>query len=140
MSSPASLLSNPVNLPLPEIISPTAHGIIDYAHCAFFLGVAYFFRNSNRRASNAALATGAFILAQSVLTDYRFGIKPVLPFAVHGQMDSAFASLSWAVPRFVGFKGTAAAKIFEVNSIVEAAVVRMTDFDSERARQERQLR
>jgi hypothetical protein len=36
-----------------------------------------------------------------------------------------------------GFKGTAAAKIFEGNSLAEASVVGMTNWDSERAREER---
>ena len=139
MSNPATaILSNAVKLPLPKIIGPTTHGVIDYAHCAFFFGVALFCRKSNKRASNAALATSAMLLAQAALTDYRFGIKPVLPFAVHGEMDSGFASLSWVIPRICGFSGTGASRIFEVNSMVEAAVVRMTDFDSERARRDRE--
>ena len=122
---------------LPKVISPTIHGIIDYAHAAFFLTVGLLCRRSNKRAGAAAFTTSGFILAQSLLTDYRFGAKPVLSFETHGKMDSAFAASSWLIPRIFGFKETAAAKIFEGNSIAEASVVGMTDWNSERAREER---
>ncbi len=92
---------------------------------------------SNKRASAAAFATSGFILAQSLLTDYKYGLKPVIPFATHGKMDRVFAASSWAIPVLFGFKGTGAAKIFESNSAIEGAVVAMTDWDSERARTER---
>jgi len=122
---------------LPKVISPTIHGIIDYAHAAFFLTVGLLCRRSNKRAAAAAFTTSGFILAQSLLTDYRFGAKPVFSFETHGKMDSAFAASSWLIPRIFGFKETAAAKIFEGNSLAEASVVGMTDWNSERAREER---
>jgi hypothetical protein len=52
-------------------------------------------------------------------------------------MDSVFAASSWMIPKIFGFKETPAAKIFEANSLAEASVVGMTDWDTERARQER---
>jgi hypothetical protein len=122
---------------IPKVISPQAHGIIDYAHAAFFLTVGLFCRKSNKAASNAAFATSGFILAQSLLTDYRWGVKPVISFATHGKMDTVFASTSWMMPLLFGFKGTAAAHIFEGNSLAEASVVAATDWSSERAHQER---
>src|ERR1700712_5382198 len=122
---------------VPKVISPTAHGIIDYAHAAFFFAVGVLCRRSNKRAASAAFATSGFILAQSLLTDYRFGAKPILPFETHGKMDAAFASGSWLIPRIFGFRGTPEAKIFEMNSLAEASVVEMTDWSSERAHQER---
>jgi hypothetical protein len=122
---------------VPKVISPTAHGIIDYAHAAFFFTVGVFCARSNKRAASAAFATSGFILAQSLLTDYRFGVRPVVPFETHGKMDAAFASSSWLIPRIFGFGGTAAAKIFEMNSLAEASVLEMTDWSNERAHDER---
>jgi hypothetical protein len=122
---------------LPKVISPTAHGVIDYAHSAFFFTVGLLCSRSNKRAACAAFATSGFILVQSLLTDYRLGATPVISFETHGKMDSVFASSSWLVPRIFGFTGTAAAKIFEANSLAEASVVGMTDWDSDRAHQER---
>ena len=122
---------------LPKVISPTAHGVIDYGHAALFFTVGLFCSRSNKRAACAAFTTSAFILAQSLLTDYRFGLKPAISFETHGKMDSAFAASSWMIPAFFGFKGTAAAKIFEMNSLAEGAIVGMTDWNSERGCQKR---
>ena len=118
---------------LPKVISPTVHGIIDYAHAAFFFTVGVFCSRSNKRAASAAFATSGFILAQSLLTDYRFGAKPVISFETHGKMDSVFAASSWMIPQIFGFKETPAARIFEANSLAEASVVGTTDWNAERA-------
>jgi hypothetical protein len=123
---------------LPKVISPTAHGVIDYGHAAFFFTVGLLCRRSNKPAARAAFATSGFILIQSLLTDYRFGVKPVFSFETHGKMDSIFAASSWMVPMLFGFGGTGAAKIFETNSLAEGSVVAMTDWNSQRAHQERE--
>jgi hypothetical protein len=129
--------SNSLESGLPKVISPTVHGVIDYSHAAFFFTVGLACCRSNKRAAWAAFATSGFILVQSLLTDYRFGAKPVISFETHGKMDAVFASSSWMVPMLAGFRGTGAAKIFEGNSVAEASVVGMTDWNSERAREER---
>lgn len=121
---------------LPKVIDARKHGIIDYCHAAFFLGMAYVCRNRDRRAAKAALLTGSFVLVQSLLTDYPLGLKKVIPFRVHGQMDAVFAASSFMVPRLFGFSGSKAASVFKGNGFVEATVVGATDFNSERARRE----
>ncbi len=118
---------------LPKVIDARTHGIIDYSHAALFLGLALVCRKSNPRAAWAALATGAFGLGLALLTDYPLGARPILPFATHGRIDAGFASASWALPRVFGFRGTPAAKVFQINSVVESAVVGMTDFRGEHA-------
>src|ERR1700753_1326570 len=102
---------------LPGIISPTAHGVIDYIHAAFFLAVGLVCSTSNKRAARAAFATSGFILAQAFLSPYRYGAKPLFSFETHGKMDTVFASTSWMIPLLFGFKGTNAARIFEANSL-----------------------
>lgn len=129
--------ATPMETVVPKVISPTMHGVIDYSHVAFFFVVGLVCSRSNKPASRAAFATSGFILMQSLLTDYRLGAKPVISFETHGKMDAVFASSSWLMPLLFGFKGTTAAKIFEGNSLAEASVVAATDWDSERARQER---
>lgn len=123
---------------VPKAISPTVHGIIDYCHAAFFFTVGVVCsRSHNKAAARAAFTTSGFILVQSLLTDYRFGAKPVFSFETHGKMDTVFASSSWMIPLLLGFKDTAAAKIFEGNSLAEASVVATTDWNSQRAHEER---
>jgi len=121
---------------LPKIIDARKHGMIDYCHAAFFLGMAYVCRKSEPRAALAALLTGSFVLVQSLLTDYPLGVKKVIPFRVHGQMDAAFAASSFMMPKVFGFSDSPAAAVFTGNSFVEAGVVGATDFSSERAREE----
>ena len=134
--SVANIAVNQLESRLPKVIDARKHGIIDYCHAAFFLGMAYVCRKSEPRAALAALCTGSFVLVQSLLTDYPLGAKKVIPFKVHGQMDAAFAASSFMVPKVFGFPGTTAANVFTGNSFVEAAVVGATDFSSERARSE----
>ena len=109
---------------------------MDYCHDAFFFAVgAVCSRSHNRPAARAAFVTSGFILIQSLLTDYRFGVKPVFSFETHGKMDTVFASSSWMLPLLFGFGDTASGKIFESNSLAEASVVALTDWNSERARE-----
>jgi hypothetical protein len=121
---------------MPKVLDARTHGMIDYAHAAFFLGMAWFCRNSNRRAALAALITGSFVLVESMLTDYPLGVKKVIPFATHGRMDAGFAAASLMMPKMFGFEETAAAKVFHGNGYLEGTVVGMTDWDSEKAREE----
>jgi hypothetical protein len=118
---------------LPKVIDARTHGIIDYCHAGFFLGMAWFLRKKEPRASWAALATGSFLLAEALCTDYPLGVVKQLPFETHGRMDAAFAASSMALPRILHFEGTPAAAVFKGNSLAEAAMVGMTDWDSKRA-------
>jgi len=134
--SVATVAVNQLENRLPKVIDARKHGMIDYCHAAFFLGMALVCRKSEPRAALAALMTGSFVLVQSLLTDYPLGVKKVIPFRVHGQMDAAFAASSFMIPKVFGFSDSAAASVFTGNSFVEAAVVGATDFSGERARSE----
>ena len=125
------------NARIPKVIEPAAHGIGDYCHAAFFFTVGVLCSRSNKRGASAAFATSGFILVQSLLTDYKYGVKPVISFEMHGKMDAVMAASSWMIPLMFGFQGTAAARIFQGNSLAEASLVAMTDWSSERAHQDR---
>ena len=49
------------------------HGIIDYCHSAFYITLSLLCLKSNRKTAYTAAGTGAFILVQSLLTDYPLG-------------------------------------------------------------------
>src|SRR5579885_2633317 len=122
---------------LPKVIDARTHAIIDYCHAGFFFGMAIFCARKNRRAAKAALATGAFILAESLLTDYPLGAKKAIAFEVHGRLDAGFTASSFMIPAWFGFSDTAAAHLFKINGYVEGMVVGMTDWDSDRARNQK---
>ena len=121
---------------LPKVIDARTHGVIDYCHATFFLSMALVCRKKNPRAALAAALTGSFVLVQSLLTDYPLGVSPVIPFEAHGRLDGGFAGISFLLPKLLGFEDTGAAAVFKANAFVEAGVVGLTDFNSERARQE----
>lgn len=129
-----SLFTTEASLPKP--IDARLHGIIDYCHAGLFATVAFVCWRKNRKAAVTAASTSAFILAQSLLTDYPLGGRRVLPFAAHGAMDAGFAALSFAAPRLFGFSGTRAGVFFQANSLLESTVVALTDWDSQHAREE----
>src|SRR3569833_927855 len=103
---------------LPKIIDARKHGMIDYSHAAFFLGMAYMCRKSEPRAALAALLTGSFVLVQSLLTDYPHDVKKVIPFRVHGQMETTFAASSYMMPKVFSNTDSSAAAVFTGNSFV----------------------
>ena len=119
---------------LPKVIDARTHGVIDYCQAAFFFGMALVCRKKNKKAAKAAWATGAFILAESLLTDYPMGAAKVVPFATHGRMDAGLAATSFMIPGWFGFSGTAEAQVFRINGFVEGIVAGMTDWESGRGR------
>jgi hypothetical protein len=137
MSLATAALGVAVERRLPKVIDARTHGIFDYCHAAFFFGMAIYCARRNRRAARAALATGAFILAESLLTDYPAGAAKAISFETHGRLDSALTASAFMMPTLFGFSGTAAAEVFKMNGFIEGAVVGMTDWNSERARGDR---
>ena len=115
-------------------INARTHGIIDYSHATFFAVVALVLWRKNRNAALTAAGTSALVLVESLLTDYPLGKKPLIPFAVHGAMDAGSAALSFALPRLCGFSHSKARFIFQMNAVIESAVVATTDWDSQQAR------
>jgi hypothetical protein len=118
---------------VPKVIDARMHGVIDYGHATFFFCMALLCRRKNPRAALAAAFTGGFVLAQSLLTDYPLGAKPVMTFEQHGKLDTAFAASSLLMPKFFGFSDSKAAMVFRMNAVVESLVVALTDWDNERA-------
>jgi hypothetical protein len=137
MSIVTSLLQK-VEENMPKVISPRAHGVIDYAHAAVFLYAGVRFLRGNKKAGVAALVTGGFLLTEALLTDYPLGVTPRISFKAHGEMDSAFVAAAMAAPKTLGFASEPAAWFFRGNAIAEALIVGMTDFSSRRAHAERE--
>ncbi len=114
---------------MPKLMDARAHGALDYLHAAFFLGMALVYRRRQPRVATAALVTGGFLLTEALLTDYPLGMKKVIPFPVHGRIDSTAAVVALSVPRILGIEGTSASAIFKGSGLVVAVVVGMTDYD-----------
>lgn len=113
---------------MPKPIGQTTHAVLDYVTAgAFFLGAGFLW-NRNRSAAWGAIAEGAMVLGMSLMTDYPGGVKPVISFKRHGQMDLVQAASAAALPSMLGFADEPEAWLFHGQAVNELAVVAFTDW------------
>jgi hypothetical protein len=89
------------------------------------------FRRSNRRASNAAFALGAGVLANALMTDYPLGVFRVYSFKVHGILDYGVALASGLMPELTGIGDSPEAKYFHYQGSGETAIAAITDYSDD---------
>ncbi|PRY10102.1 hypothetical protein CLV24_11519 [Pontibacter ummariensis] len=82
-----------------KLIGPDAHGIVDYTYTALqVLGPRLFNLKGPARPLCYGFAGSQLLL--NILTDYRLGVKRLVPFRVHGDLESpvipALLLLPWA--------------------------------------------
>jgi hypothetical protein len=112
----------------PKVISSKTHAIIDYIHAGTNFLAGALFRKSNTRASNAAFALGAGVLANALMTDYQLGVFRVYSFKVHGILDYGVAATSAALPALLGIQDTPEANYFYGQGAGETVIAGITDY------------
>ncbi len=112
--------------PLPRMISPKTHAIVDYASVGAFLGAAVWFWSRSKRASLASLVCGAAQLGLSLLTDYPGGVKKVISFRAHREIDFGLAAMSATMPEFLAFNDESEKKFFQAQGAMITATTQMT--------------
>jgi hypothetical protein len=100
--------------PIPRMISPKAHAMLDYVSVGLFLGAAAFFWQRNGRAAVASAICGGAELAVMLLTDYPAGMKKSVSFSTHRKMDYEIAAMVATMPESLAFKGDDQTKFFRV--------------------------
>ena len=105
-------LTKMVAKPIPRMITPKAHAVIDYASVGIFLGSAALFWRRNRRAALASLLCGGAELGLMLLTDYPGGAKKILSFETHRELDYGLAAMTASAPETMSFKHTGETKFF----------------------------
>jgi hypothetical protein len=98
--------------PIPRMVTPQIHSIVDYFSVGVFLGSAVLFRRRNKRAAMASLICGGTELALTLLTDYSEGTKNLISFRTHREMDYALAAMVATMPESLAFKDTDETKFF----------------------------
>lgn len=92
-------------------INPLLHGVLDYALAVAFLilpGVLGF----SPEAASISRVIGVVYIGASLLTRYPLGALELIPFPVHGVLESIMAA-SWIVlPWVLGFQDDSAARTF----------------------------
>lgn len=111
-----------------KILNPTIHGAMDYALALFFLAAPAIFGFSEAAATISYVVGGVYIGA-SLITKYPLGLLKLLPFPVHGVIETLMA-LSWfAFPWIFGFADDIAARNFFIIAAVGLLlVVSCTDY------------
>ena len=121
-------LAKIVAKPIPRSVSPEAHAFFDYITIALFLMSAGLFWQRSKRASVASLICGGAELAVVLLTDYPGGLKKVINFRTHGEIDLGLAALTATMPEFLAFKNDAERKFFLVQGALITGATELTQF------------
>jgi hypothetical protein len=116
-----------------KLISPTMHGVLDYATSAAVAAAPYAmdFPKPAKRLCEA-LALG--YTGMSAMTDYPPSLKRAVPFKVHGATELAIAAALPAMPWVLGFADHKAARNLCFGlSAMTLVVAALTDWDSDEA-------
>jgi len=117
-----------VTKPVPRVISPGGHAVFDYITVGSFWMSAVWFWQRSKRAALAAFICGGAELALSLLTDYPGGVKRVISFRRHGEIDLGLAAMTATIPDFLAFKDDHERKFFLVQGALITAVTELTQF------------
>ena len=130
-------LTKMVAKPIPRMITPKAHAVIDYASVGVFLGSTALFWRRNRRAALASLLCGGAELGLMLLTDYPGGMKKILSFETHRELDYGLAALTASVPETMAFKHTGETKFFRAQGALLTLLGELTQPSSIRSKRGR---
>jgi hypothetical protein len=116
---------------VPKLITPKAHGFLDLAVTAYFVGLGIWFAARGKKgAATAAFVNGAMVGGISLFTDYEGdGSKPI-SFKMHGTLDAVQAATAALAPVLHGFADEPEAKYFWGQAANEGAVIATTDWDA----------
>lgn len=124
--------------PFPKVISPKTHAILDYMTVGSFVVTAAWFWSRSKRAAIAALISGGAELAVSLLTDYPGGVKKVIKFRTHRDIDFGLGAMTATMPEFLAFQDEAERKFFLVKGAMITAASQLTRFPDKRRRRKRE--
>jgi len=117
----------------PRPISPKTHAIIDYATVGSLFVTAGLFWGRNKRAAIAAMIAGGAELAVNLLTNYPGGVKKVINFETHKEIDLGLGALTATLPEFLAFKDEGERKFFLAEGAMITAISQLTEVPRNRA-------
>lgn len=126
--------------PLPRMISPKAHAILDYVIVGTFLASAGWFWRRNKRAAIASLLSGGATLAVSLMTDYPGGVRKVIHYPVRREIDLGIAAMVATMPEFLAFKNEPQRKFFVAEGALITAVNELAQIPEPRRRAKERAR
>lgn len=123
------LLNNAAKIiakPIPKVVSPRVHAIVDYTLVGAFLGTVALFWNRNKRATLASLICGSADLALILLTDYPGGVQKFISFPAHREIDYGLAAMVATMPESLNFADDNEAKFFRFQGILMTLLSELT--------------
>lgn len=126
--------------PLPRMISPKAHAILDYVIVGTFFASAGWFWRRNKRAAIASLLSGGAKLAVSLMTDYPGGVRKVIHYPVRREIDLGIAAMVATMPEFLAFKNEPQRKFFLAEGALITAVNELAQIPEPRRRAKERAR
>jgi hypothetical protein len=117
---------------VPGVISSKTHSVIDYIHAGTnFAAAALFYKRGDNRAGHAAVALGASVLFNALMTDYDYGVFRVWSFKTHGILDYGVAAASAAFPKLLDLDDPADAAYFYGQGGGETVIAGLSDYDDD---------
>ncbi|MGI4884873.1 MAG: SPW repeat domain-containing protein [Janthinobacterium lividum] len=112
-----------------KLISPTLHGVLDYATCAFFALAPSLFNLHGAYATVCYALAGGYVVV-SLLTNMPLGAVRLLPFPVHGKLELVSGFVFLASPWLFGFarQNETARNLFVAAGAVFLLVYFLTDW------------
>lgn len=112
-------------------IDPTTHGVIDYTFAAV-AAVGPAALGLDKRARTTGYALAGMATALSLFTDYPPSLKRVVPFRMHGVVETPFVPAVLAAPWLAGALRQRKAMLFFSSLFAVAATTYMlTDFNAD---------
>ncbi|MGZ4787306.1 MAG: hypothetical protein ACXVZX_02230 [Terriglobales bacterium] len=116
----------------PGVISSKTHSIIDYIHAGTnFAAAALFYKRGDSRAGHAAVALGASVLFNALMTDYEYGVFRVWSFKTHGILDYGVAAASASFPKLLDIEDSADAAYFYAQGGGETLIAGISDYNDD---------
>lgn len=118
------------SLPTPKVIKPTPHAVLDYAVAGTLIAAPWLFGFSDNKTARAnSVISGAAVLGLSLMTRYPLGAAKLVPFPVHGVIETLAAAMTTAAPWLMGFsRNKPATNTHVAVGLATLGVVAFTDY------------
>ena len=118
-----------ITKPMPRMISPKSHSMVDYVVAGVFVAGAGFFWRRNKRAAIASLVSGTAIAAVSALTEYPGGVNGVFGLEKHRSIEVGLAAMIATMPEFFSFEDEPEKNFFRMQGVLLTCLSELTDLN-----------